>query len=123
MNKYDHPPPLLLGTGDSMSAGRDGLRDIIEAHASAAQRGPLARLRDDYDDDNEERPVTVGDAIEGAATTTTDSARQAAALVSNQLSHNMATAQIEQPTTRSTALDPLDSRNRPFNINNLYITT
>ena len=88
MNNIDHPPRLLLGTSDSMSAGRDGLRDIIEAHASAAQRGPLARLQDDYDDDNEERSVTVGDAIEGAAVTTSDSARQAAALVFNQPTHN-----------------------------------
>ena len=71
-----------------MSAGRDELRDLIEAHASGAQRGPLARLQDEYDDDDNERPVTVGDAIEGAATTTTDSARQVAALVSNQPSHN-----------------------------------
>ena len=73
-----------------MSAGRDGLRDLIEVNASAAQRGPLARLREDYDDDENERHETVGDAIEGAATTTTstDSARQAAALDSNQSSHN-----------------------------------
>ena len=70
-----------------MSAGRDELRDLIEAHASSAQRGPLARLREDYDDDENEPRETVGDAIEGAATTTTDSARQAAALVSNQPSH------------------------------------
>ena len=64
-----------------MSGDSRGLRDLIEANASAAQRGPLARLRDDYDDDNNERLETVGDAIEGAATTTTDSARQVAALV------------------------------------------
>ena len=71
-----------------MSGDSRGLRDLIEASASAAQRGPLARLRDDYDDDSEERPVTVGDAIEGAAITTTDSARQAAARVFNQPTHN-----------------------------------
>ena len=88
MNNIDHPPPLPLGTSDGMSGDSRGLRDLIEASASAAQRGPLARLQDDYDDDDNERPVTVGDAIEGAATTTTDSARQAAALVSNQPSHN-----------------------------------
>ena len=65
-----------------------GTSFVIEAHASSAQRGPLARLREDYDDDDDyERPETVGDAIEGAATTTTDSARQVAALVSNQPSH------------------------------------
>ena len=88
MNNIDHPPRLLLGASDSMSAGRDGLRDIIEAHASAAQRGPLARLREDYDDDENERHETVGDAIEGAATTTSDPARQAAARVFNQPTHN-----------------------------------
>ena len=33
--------------------------------------------RDDYDDDDMERPETVGAAIEGAATTSTDSARSA----------------------------------------------
>ena len=87
-NNIHHPPPLLLGTSDGMSGGSRSLRDIIEASASAAQRGPLARLRGDYDDDDSERPVTVGDAIEGAATTTTDSARQVAALVSNQPSLN-----------------------------------
>ena len=86
----DHPPLLLLGASDSMSAGRDELRDLIEAHASSAQRGPLARLRDEYDDDDKERLETVGDAIEGAATTITDQARQVAALVSNQPSHNTA---------------------------------
>ena len=89
MNNIDHPPLLLLGASDSMSAGRDGLRDLIEVNASAAQRGPLARLREDYDDDENERHETVGDAIEGAATTTSDSARQAAARVFNQPSHNM----------------------------------
>ena len=73
-----------------MSGDSRGLRDLIEASASAAQLGPLARLQDDYDDDDNERPETVGlgAAIEGAATTITDSARQAAALVSNQPSHN-----------------------------------
>ena len=71
-----------------MSAGRDELRDLIEAHASGAQRGPLARLQDEYDDDDNERAVTVGDAIEGAAVTTSDSARQAAALVFNQPTHD-----------------------------------
>ena len=72
-----------------MSGDSRGLRDLIEASASAAQRGPLARLREDYDDDENERHETVGDAIEGAATTTSDSARQAAALVFNQPTHNI----------------------------------
>ena len=71
-----------------MSGGSRGLRDLIEVNASAAQRGPLARLREDYDDDDSERSETVGAAIEGAATTTTDQARQVAALVSNQPSYN-----------------------------------
>ena len=74
-----------------MSAGRDELRDLIEAHASTRARsagGPLARLREDYDDDENERHETVGDAIEGAATTNSDPARQAAARVFNQPTHN-----------------------------------
>ena len=66
----------------------DGLRDLIEANASAAQRGPLTRIGDTHDDDDNERSETVGAAIEGAATTTTDQARQVAALVSNQPSYN-----------------------------------
>ena len=86
--EYHHHPPLLLpGASDSMSGNSRGLRDLIEANASAVQRGPLARIRDDYDDDDDKRLETVGDAIEGAATTTTDLARQAAAsaaLGSNQ---------------------------------------
>ena len=85
-----------------MSAGRDELRDLIEAHASSAQRGPLARLQEDYDDDDNERLETVGDAIEGAATTTTDSARQAAALVPNQPSHNTRRPSEETQTRAQT---------------------
>ena len=88
---YDHPPPLPPGTSDDMSGGSRSLRDLIEANASAAQRGPLARLRDDYDNDDDKRSETVGDAIEGAATTTSDSARQAAALVFNQPTHDNVT--------------------------------
>ena len=84
---YQHPPLLPPGTSDSMSGDSRALRDLIEANASAAQRGPLARIRDDYDDDDDKRLETVGDAIEGAGTATTDLARQAAAsaaLGSNQ---------------------------------------
>ena len=85
-----------------MSGDSRGLRDLIEASASAAQRGPLARLQDEYDNDNDERSVTVGDAIEGAAITTSDSARQAAALVFNQPSHNTAPRVYPHRTTPHT---------------------
>ena len=77
-----------------MSGDSRGLRDLIEASASAAQRGPLARLREDYDDDENERHETVGDAIEGAATTNSDPARQAAARVFNQPTHDTLTIQL-----------------------------
>ena len=72
---YYHPPSLPPGTSDDMSGDSRGLRDLIEANASAAQRGPLARLRDDYDDDDNERAEQVGDAIEGAASATTGVSR------------------------------------------------
>ena len=71
-----------------MSGGSRSLRELIEANASAAQRGPLTRIGDAQDDDDMERSETVGAAIEGAATTTTDQARQVAALFSNQPSLN-----------------------------------
>ena len=72
-----------------MDGRRESLRECIERHASSAQREALTRGNSgENDDDNDNRSMTVGDAIEGAATTTTDSARLAAAPVFNQPTHN-----------------------------------
>ena len=67
-------------------ASRDqGLRELIERHASSAQRMPQVRMTGENDDDTENRFGLVGDAIEGAASTNPDLARPAAAPVSTTL--------------------------------------
>ena len=65
-----------------MDGRRESLRELVE-------RGPLARVNDGENDEMEEnRSMTVGGAIGGAATTTHDSARLDAAPVFNQPTHN-----------------------------------
>ena len=59
----------------AMSGSRDQLRELVmelvERHASGAQRGPIARINTgEYDDTTDDRQTTVGAAIEGAAATT-----------------------------------------------------
>ena len=70
-------------------ASRDqSLRELIERHASSAQRMPRVGMTGDNDDDTENRFGLVGDAIEGAATTDSDSARLDAAPVTTQPTHD-----------------------------------
>ena len=66
-----------------MSDRRASLRECIEEAASSASR--VARARENAvnnDENDDDRSETVGAAIEGAAITTTDQARQDAAPVS-----------------------------------------
>ena len=99
-------------------ASRDrGLQDLIQRHASGAQRGPLARFAGENDDDTENRFGLVGDAIEGAATTNSDSARLDAAPVSTQPTHDTTQGDVNmsqhlesgRSTTQPDALASLDS--------------
>ena len=74
-----------------MSDQRVRLRECIELHASSASREARARenaVEIEEGDDN--RSETVGAAIESAAITTTDQARQDAAPVSIYTTHDLA---------------------------------
>ena len=76
-------------------ASRDqSLRELIERHASSAQRMPQVSMTGENDDDTENRFGLVGDAIEGAASTDSDSARLAAAPVSTQPTHNTGSSHV-----------------------------
>jgi hypothetical protein len=72
-----------------MSDRRVSLRDCIERAASSAVRD--AKMHEnavENDEWEEERSETVGAAIEGAAASTTDQARQDAAPVSHDTTHD-----------------------------------
>ena len=87
--KPDHPPLLPHRAGGAMSDRRESLRECIEAAASSASRAARARENAVNSDENDDdRPETVGASIEGAAASTTDQARQDAAPVSIYTTHD-----------------------------------